>query len=266
MFLRGRVSYAQVQGTRKFQEDYMVHVPFVNTRGERGHLIGVMDGNSPVPEIDGGAVAKYCAKVIRMLFDHNALNTERELLDLTAKLDECTSHYSMGSTLSLAHINESRKVVTTALLGDSPIIVVDKYGRVIRSNEHNVRTNLHELAMATERGAGYYDGCIYNDPYGKSIRMSRALGCSELRNILNQTPTICTYAIDSRSMVIIASDGFLDSGDDNQRDDVLLPILAAAEVHSTAAELLRWREEEDLFKDNASVIIWKAKGWWDWRK
>lgn len=255
MFLRGTVSYAQAQGPRKAQEDYLVHVPFTDRRGNRGHLLGVMDGHG------GGETARYCAETIPALFNHDTENVERELRDLVAALDARTRLAGPGSTLSLACVNESRNSVTTAVLGDSPIIVVDDNGTVHRSVEHNVRTNLLERSAAIMRGAVYKGGYIQVTEDGDGLQVSRALGDRTLSAILDRTPSIRTFDIGSHSLVIVGSDGLLDPEHGSQNDRVLHAILATAR-RADAIAVLHLREEQGL-EDNTSVIMWKPRRWWN---
>lgn len=253
MLLRGTVSYVQAQGRRTSQEDYLVHVPFTNSRGERGHLIGVMDGHG------GTAVAKYCAETIPTLFDHNAESIEVEFRLMVGRLNAETAHPWSGSTLSLACVNESLNIVTTAVLGDSPIIVVDDKGTAHWSEEHNVRTNLRERKAAIMRGAIYQDGYIHVDERKSGLQMSRALGDRELSSILDRTPSLRSYRINSRSIVIVASDGLFSDAYADRSTEMTRDLLIAARKGG-AESVLRWREEQGL-EDNTSVIMWKPRRW-----
>ena len=255
MFLRGTVSHAQAQGPREAQEDYLVHVPFTNSRGERGYLLGVMDGHG------GGEVAKYCAETIPTLFDHEATDIWQELKNVVAQLDARTRLTRPGSTLSLAYVNETLSTVTTVVLGDSPIIVVDDKGTAHWSEEHNVRTNLHERKAAIMRGAIYLDGYIQVTEDGDGLQVSRALGDRTLSAILDRTPAVRNYCINSSSLIIVGSDGLL-GPDHKDPDDEILRALLATATSGDAAAVLRWREEQEL-EDNTSVIMWKPRKWWN---
>lgn len=258
MFLRGTVSSAQSVGPRETQEDYLVHVPFVNKRNEHGHLLGVMDGHG------GEDVAKYCSETIPVIFDHDATDGTQELRKITEQLVARTQFAGPGSTLSLAYINETLDIAATAVLGDSPIIIVDDTGAAYRSEEHNVRTNLVERGAAIMRGAFYNgeDGYIQVDEGGDGLQMSRALGDRTLSAILDRTPSLRSYRINSRSMVIIGSDGLIGPEHGDSSDQILLEILSAAKK-GDAPGVLRWREEQDSLEDNTSVIIWKPRRWWN---
>ena len=263
MFLQGAVSYAQAKGPRKFQEDYLLHLPFVNRRHECGHLLGVMDGHSSAEDTDGGRVAKYCAETIPMLFDHDAVDVRQELRKITAQLNASIVLADSGSTLSLAYVNESSCVVTTAMLGDSPIIIVDNNGEVQESEGHDVRTNLSERSAAIMRGAIYHNGRIHDDLDNPGLQMSRVLGDQALGKILDRTPSLRDYRINSDSVVIVASDGVFDPRHWETNGEALDALLAATGTHSTAVALLLWREKEKPLRDNTSIIMWKPRKWWD---
>lgn len=257
MFLRGSVSQVQMQGPRTSHEDRVVHVPFKSRRNGRGHLLGVMDGHA------GKGVAEYCATNIPRLFNPDTRNIKEEFETLVARLDAGTRDARAGSTLSLAHISESRGIVTLAVLGDSPIIVVDSAGATHLSEEHNARTNKFEREAAIGRGAIYQDGYLCKVRNGEGLQMSRALGDCRLRALLDRTPAISSHRINSRSVVLVASDGLFDPFHAHEPAEAVQSILAVIQSGGDAAAVLRWREEKEL-QDNTSLIIWKPKSWWKW--
>lgn len=252
-FLKGVGSFAQAQGPRDYQEDHMICLQLKSKRNGTGYLLGVMDGH------EGEEVAKYCSETIPSLFDPEAWDIEQELRGLVKRLDIDTRTYDMGSTLSLAHVNESKNIVTTVVLGDSPIIVVDSSGSIQRSVEHNVRSNLLERHAAVRRGAIYLDdGYIIATRHGDGLQLSRALGDHGLRNILDRTPVICSYKIGANSLVIVSSDGLFDASHEDSCDDTILALISAVRDGGGAAEVLRLKETEGL-NDNTSVVVWRAE-------
>jgi len=262
MLLRGTVSVAQAQGPRESQEDYLVQVPFKNKNNGQGHLLGVMDGHS------GKDVAEYCAKTIPRLFNLHATSVAQELHRVVAELGDRTRFLDAGSTLSLVCVNETRCTVTTAILGDSPVVVVDVAGKVLLSEEHNVRTNIREREAVLARGGVYRDGYIFNapnNPYGLShedgLQLSRALGDHSLRWIMDQTPAVSQYALGAQSVVVIGSDGLFDPSHEQSRGLVVREILTHARKNKGAYEVLRWRESFGL-QDNTTVIVWVPQKWW----
>lgn len=259
MTLRGKISYAQMQGPRSSQEDFLVHIPFYSQVNRCGHLIGVMDGHG------GKEVAKYCEEAIPQIFDSDALNIRQELRRVAEKLDDHTAFSKAGSTLSIAVINESNGIVITAVIGDSPIIVVNDSGNIWLSDEHNVRTNIPEREAAIRRGAKYDGGYIYDsyNPLGDQIQMSRALGDCNLRKILDRTPTVNRQYINSRSLIIVGSDGLFDPNHKQSRESSAQSVVTLVQSGGNAAQILQFRESQGL-EDNTSIIMWRPKKWWEW--
>jgi serine/threonine protein phosphatase PrpC len=264
MSLRGIVTTAQEWGPRDRQEDRILHFPFHN-KLRRGHLLAVMDGHG------GEEAADHCKKAIPRLLDPSASNLENELREMVKKLDSRTTLFESGTTLSVAMIDESNKTVTTVLLGDSPIIVVDKKGEIHISEEHNVRTNLEERIAVLTRGGAFDEdeGYVY-DPAQEErneriqyAQFSRSLGDQAMRRIVSREPAINTYGLNSRSCVVVASDGLFDPYHEMDRAELARQIASRVKSNNNAAEILTWRMNEEL-KDNTSVVIWRAIHWTDW--
>lgn len=250
----GVVSSAQALGpdeNHKGQEDFMVHVSHGTVR-----LLGILDGHG------GIGVAHYCARTIPQIFDFGASDTERELCRVVGVLNDRTRRRESGATLSLVHIDEAHRIATTAVLGDSPIIVIDADGATHRSVEHNVRTNMAEREAAIARGTSYTNGYICDKGGVRFLQLSRTLGDSTFDALLDRTPEICQYGLGVHSFIIVGSDGMFDPAHDDDTD-VAEQIITLARMRSNAQEILRWRESKEL-KDNASLIIWRPRRWWEW--
>jgi protein phosphatase 2C family protein 2/3 len=257
--LKGVTDAAQLIGGRNYQEDRVIHILFSNMFGNRGHLIGILDGHG------GDEVANYCAKHITNLFNPNAKNSATELERLIRALDVRTQFMDSGSTLSLAWIDERSSRVTTAILGDSPVVVFDSEGKIHIGVEHNVRSNLAERARTESRGGVYgYDGYIFNKPdgsghTGNGLQLSRALGDTELRKVLDQTPEIQQFDIGRDSIVIVASDGVFDPAHEAVDSSFVEDLIHWATKRGCNAkgllDLRRARLGE--YGDNASIIFWR---------
>ncbi len=263
MALHGLVSHAQRQGPREYQEDRIVHIPFVSKTHGQGHLLAVFDGH-------GGSsdVSQYCAQFLPQIFDSEAQNVEQELAKVVGKLDARTALAHAGTTVSLACILEARDSVTTALLGDSPIIVVDHRGRALMSEEHNVRSNGFEREAVIRRGGKYDDdGYIHRSGGNDYLQLSRALGNRAIRNILDQTPVIKSYRLSRKSLVLVASDGLIDPSHEMDDPEAVPELLAKARTTPNAESVLEWKENtKPGLQDNASLIMWRPekKKWWNW--
>lgn len=253
MSIRGIVSWVQAQGPHEAQEDFLVHASHGAYR-----LLGVLDGHH------GAGTAQYCARTIPQIFDFSAEDVGQELRRVVAALDDRTHRRESGSTLSLVHIDESRGAAVTAVLGDSPIIVVDEKGEVHRSEEHNVRTNEAERARAIAHGAFYSNGYICHGPHSADgLQLSRALGDRAFNTLLSREPDIHRYHLGKHSAVIIASDGLFDPAHEAPEAPVADEVVALVRKRKSAARILRWREMREL-EDNTSLIVWRPRRWWEW--
>jgi serine/threonine protein phosphatase PrpC len=235
----------------------VINISFKN-QNRTGYLIGVLDGHN------GSYVADLCASLIPTLFDSENPDPAQELCRLVQILHECTQARAEGSTLSLAYINESDRSVVTAVLGDSPIIVIDANGQIHVSEGHSVYSNIAEREAVIRRGGAYDDqgGYIHNAPdndYGLSsdfgLQMSRALGDSHFRRILDREPTIARHSLGRASAVLVASDGLIEPWR-SASSARLVGEIAEMMIHKCpASKILKWRELDE-FDDNTSLILW----------
>ena len=135
------VTYSSRQGPWEYQEDYYFFSR-IEEPGVSGWLLAIMDGHR------GKEVAEFCAKEIGRIFKiTDGADSEKMLRRLVAELNSKTVSLSAGSTLSVALILENQKKVSVAVLGDSPVLVLDKNGELHISPEHNVRANAKERAV-----------------------------------------------------------------------------------------------------------------------
>ncbi len=149
------VTYAQEKGPRNYQEDNFFYQRIENPQFH-GWLLAVMDGHN------GASVAELCAKEIKNLFTlQDADHTENALQYIVSVLNERTKHSQAGSTLSIALVLEDHNKVSIAILGDSPIVVLDGKEQLHISPEHNVRSNLKECESAEKRGGICAGGYLY---------------------------------------------------------------------------------------------------------
>lgn len=260
MRLHSAVTSARAHGPRDHQEDRVICEPFVTKTNGSGYLIGVLDGHG------GGEVSTFCAHKIPEIFSPHADDATAELIRIVQSLADQTEMFESGSTLSLVHIDEHEKIATTAILGDSPIVVIDKYGSTHIQLGHNISTNALERAAIEQRGGVCRDKYVYNAPgndYGMStyhgLQLTRALGDCDLRFILDRRPEINQFPLGTRSKIIVASDGILASEDAiRQQHD----LLAMATELQGADEMLQHRIKQKL-DDNTSIVVWRARSLWE---
>src|SRR5207248_3225351 len=100
----------------------------------------------------------------------------KALRQTVAALADLTENDEAGSTASIVYVPAEAEQAWAAVLGDSPVWMLDRAGRLHQGPLHNVRENPRELAAAMARGAIYQDGYI-QDPQGSQtgLQMSRCL-------------------------------------------------------------------------------------------
>ena len=233
------ITSATAQGPRFYQEDRCVTL----TNGDRSLLV-VLDGHG------GPEVAEHCAERLKTL---DALpDTEAGLRGLVQILAAETADYGAGSTLSMVSVTPEGAIV--AVLGDSPVLVMDSDGHAHISPEHNVRTNLAERKAAVAKGAQYGNGYVWM-PKGDGLQMSRALGDSHLSSFLSREPEV--YTIPNPRWVLVLSDGVLDPGHAKTSELIGdLQQLMVTIAEPTAQDVLDWAEARGL-NDNATVVLWR---------
>jgi serine/threonine protein phosphatase PrpC len=163
MELRGSVTSATAQGLRSHQEDRFLVYPFAS-RELRGYLLAVMDGH------DGSSAADVCVDAIPELFVlAGPEDLEASLHSIVAGLDQQTRGMTSGSTVSLACILESHGRAAIAVLGDSPVVAVDRGGEMVLSPSHNVRSNPEERRTGERRGGIFRRGYLTNPATGYGL-------------------------------------------------------------------------------------------------
>jgi len=252
----GSITAATEKGQRRYQEDrFLIHR--VNHDGEReGTLLAVMDGHN------GSGVAEFCNNNIPHLFSlQKGERAATALKRLVARLNTETDNMDSGSTLSLVYIPKNADRVHIAILGDSPVVLLGHDGNIRISPEHNVITNKAERAAAEKRGGTYSSGYIHNRSLYQGLQLGRALGDSWMGSVLSREPEIYSMKLGSRSIVIIASDGFTTARKRDGVDTIVRKVVAGADAN----EMMFWAKnyKRGGISDNATVIIWRGWGWKD---
>ncbi len=241
------VNFATLQGLRMNQEDRYV-AGVIQGKGRSGHLLAVMDGHG------GSYVADFCANNLARFFQLGDPEHPRKALEgLISRLNETTHMFREGSTISVAYVLEERNEVWAAVLGDSPIVVIDKIGKVYIGPNHNVRTNMAERSAAEKRG-GRYDGKYIRNSDGTGLQLTRALGDSQMAGIVSREPEI--FAVNDPVWVAVASDGMLDPAH-RDKGSSLNEFVSFGKASAGAEELMSWANGHVL-DDNATVVVWKG--------
>jgi serine/threonine protein phosphatase PrpC len=236
------LTVATAQGDRMYQEDrhFWTELP-------SGLLIAVMDGHA------GSKVAEFCQEQIGPLAD-SAFAEHQEAKEAISQIVSClaasTEEYFDGSTISIAYIPNGSRLVVIAILGDSPVIVCDKAGKIHVSPEHNAGSNVEERNAAMLRGGRYTSGYIRNGS-GQGIQLSRSLGDRDWGKILSREPEI--YEIAWPEWVLVCSDGLIDPGHHNSAG-IAMEIAESVNQGACAQELI---DRAGIRDDNATVILWR---------
>lgn len=237
-----KTTFAIKQGPRPYQEDRH-HETYIPAR--KWKLLAVMDGHG------GSEVSDFCEKNIFRLTPLDSPKPEYCLSSLVSHLNSATRRYQAGSTFSGVIISEELDTATIAILGDSPVVVLDSHRNLHISPEHNVRTNLKERKAAEERGGFYTNGYMCRGDF--SIQMSRALGDTAL-SFLSKEPEI--YTVNNPVWVLVASDGLFDPSHSNT-EELLKEIKRFAEAGADANTLMAWAEKRERgLEDNATAVVW----------
>ena len=248
----GKVTYAVRKGPRSYQEDYSCHMPIGNSSCS-GWLLAVADGHG------GQAVAEMIVQEIPKLFQlKDSAKPENALRKLVDSLNKKTAQFSdIGSTLSIACIFENPLTASIAILGDSPVIVLDGEQELHISPEHNIRSNSKELRRVEKRGGICIDGYVFKNDgargFDYGIQMSRALGDNCLSPVISHKPEI--YTIENPRWVLVASDGVFDPAHEDK--SVFKEIKEFAIKRASAEDVMQWAEKKGL-EDNATDLVWSS--------
>lgn len=245
-----QVTSASAQGQRSHQEDRWISEPLAG-----GYLLGVFDGHR------GAAVAEKASQEFIPLFKA-ALKTHPENMSETLRevftvLDKATRDQSAGSTASVVFIPHNAQNVHLAVLGDSPIAILNGDGKIHFGPDHNIRTNLKERSASQERGGVFYGGYL-EDPQlpGVGLQMARSLGDADLSRVLSRDPEIETVTLGGNGIVLVGTDGlFLPGGGPNA--DQLTRLLTLIHRGADAQALVQDALDRET-GDNVTALVWKA--------
>ena len=241
------------KGEKRYQEDRCV-VETLRLGDLRLQMLAIMDGHS------GSEVAELVKNILPRIVEDSFLQTgadiPRLLQNAISTIDEHTRYNYSGSTLSMVVIPDNESKAYVAVLGDSPVIILDKEGKAVTSPDHNIRTNLVERNEAIKRGATTNGRYIYDQKSGNGIQMSRALGDASMDSILNRTPEIYEVNLNEDSFIIVATDGVFDPGHDSEFD--VHRVIEAVDGGAEAKDLVKDALERQT-GDNATAVVWRAR-------
>lgn len=244
------VSAASAQGDRSHQEDFAIHAWIENI----GWLLAVFDGHN------GAAAAEKASQALLPAFESSWQTAPGDvpavLRGAFSALVSLTRNDRPGTTASMVFIPEKAQQACWAVLGDSPVAILDSKNRVRLGADHNVRSNPKELAAAIARGGIYRAGYL-EDPALPSVglQMARSLGDADLSRVLNREPDIETAPLGRRGIVLVGTDGLF-GPDNTSREDQLTRLLKmvreGADAESLVQDALRRQTG-----DNVTAIVWR---------
>lgn len=247
------VTVSSEKGKRSYQEDrYLAEVLEAEGHGKL-EVLAIMDGH-------GGA---QLAELVRSVLIDGLKTVLQDTTELPkaiqkffTRLNSATEHMDPGSTLSLVIIPQERQRAYVAILGDSPVIIRDKDGKICVSPEHNARVNPVEREAAIKRGAYWNGHYLVDKRSGDCLQMSRSLGDEPFASFLNREPEIYEIELDGDSFIIAASDGVFDPTHLDIEEEISRLAKMVAEG-AGASELVRDAIERQT-GDNATAIVWRA--------
>jgi serine/threonine protein phosphatase PrpC len=249
----GVVSLASAQGERSHQEDRAIY-EWVDSPAGKGWLLAIFDGHR------GATSADKASQELNALFKVHFVTAQgdaaRALGQVFLSLNEMTRDHLSGSTASVVFIPADAEVLYLAVLGDSPVAILDSRGQHHFGPDHNIRSNLLERSAALARGGVYHAGYL-EDPQFPDIglQMTRSLGDAELSRVLERNPEMQTVPLGGKGIVIVGSDGLLMPGGDPIPAQ-MGRLLGLAQKGADAAALVADAEERGT-GDNVTAIVWR---------
>jgi serine/threonine protein phosphatase PrpC len=252
----GQVSAASAQGSRPAQEDraqtLWIDLPAVPN--SPGWLLAVFDGHRHADVAD--KASKALPSLFKTALQASLSDVPQALRETFRALHALTQNALSGSTASIVYIPQEAGHAYVAVLGDSPVAVLDSQSRLYIGPDHNVRTNIPERASAEARGGFYQGGYLEDsDRPGTGLQMARALGDADLARVLSREPEIETVALGGRGVVLVGTDGLISAGQDPARRQLerLVKLIArGGDAHAVVEDALKRRTG-----DNVSAVVWK---------
>lgn len=253
MNLRNNPTVATAKGYRESQEDRYV-IAYIEAEHGKGQLMALMDGHGGSSAAD--KVAQSVEKSFIQALAESKGDIKQALYKAVEVLAYMTQNEKSGTTLSLVYVPDDESRAYVAVIGDSPVIITDKSGKIRVSPEHNVRSNPGELDAARERGAIYSGGYIFDPASQSGLQLSRALGDRELARVLSREPDIYSVELGKESVIIVASDGVFDPS----HGDVSTEITQVVDLVRGGGDAQALVDDASMRMtgDNATAIVWKA--------
>ena len=255
---KDNISAATATGGRAHQEDFYLFddLSMKSIKNGQGQLMAVFDGHGGVETAEQVSKAIYGVFGMTLATRHGDINVA--LKDAISRLALMTDSKKAGSTLSVVYIPSGHTIAHVAVIGDSPVIILDKDNKIVVSPDHNVRTNPVELAKAQKKGALYQLGYIMSPlPSGGGLQMSRSLGDKHIAHILDREPEIYSVPLCNKSFIILGTDGLFDPGHHDTAAQVGRVVVLA--MNGAGAKELVQDALDRVTRDNVTAIVWRPR-------
>jgi serine/threonine protein phosphatase PrpC len=216
------VTVSNAKSDRPNQEDRHVNARFEIdlVPNGLGRLLAVMDGHGGIRAV------QLVEKLLPQLFEEAMLNAggdvSRAMNVLFDRLAGYTANIESGTTLSLVYLPDNTGMAHWAVLGDSPVVIKGRDGRIFIAPGHNLAANPEERERVARRGAGYENGYMLIADKGEmlGLQVSGALGDVRFGSYLTRKPFVGSVPIGHRSFVFVGSDGIFNRETSHEKDDI----------------------------------------------
>lgn len=241
-----RIGASETIGVRESMEDNtIVNQGFI----EPGNvLIGIFDGHGgrEASEYAGNNLPSILSRQIK---SKNDLKTaiESSFHEIHNSIKSWGQY--VGTTVCIGIIESAKNQLTIANVGDTRCVMIKKKsGDIIRlSVDH--KPDIPEEKAYIEN----HNGFVENGRVNGILAVSRCLGDSSLGDVINTSPSICTYPIDQNEdyILIFGCDGLWDVISDQNASDLVKPEIDPM----LAARKLRDSALNSGSTDNISVVV-----------
>src|SRR3989338_8511143 len=257
---------------RHYQEDRLVDatVDIPGIRHGRGRLMLIADGHG------GHKVSQIVQDNVGQVFINELTasrgKVKKALTAIFPKLAQITTSQQdgdeldlMGTTVSLVYVPEDEAKVYVAVLGDSPVMIIDHKGNLKIGPEHKagLMSNKERRAIVAKGGFFKPGGKfkVMEHPDAPAIAPMRTLGDYHFDKILGRTPDVYSVRLGERSVVLVSSDGLMDVESFKPQEEYLRQIFDLVEQGAYAAGLVQHALTNGS-GDNVTAILFKVTKLW----
>lgn len=255
----GTVPYVEERVFEIPQKYHSLAYSFTSANGFGGTVFALIN------EHFGDMVAEICKQQILEFFTPACEDgIHVAFKELIRKLDENTHAMRCGAIFSIVFIPKDVQHAYVAIIGNLPVIIWDKTGKINVDLGHDVKTNITERLAVEARGGKYKNGYIWNPnlslPLG--LQTSRAIGNSEMREILSREPKTYSIPLGPQSIVVIANSELFGPVCENT-DTIDDTISARKRREDNVKKIIPYVCEptKRTLDVEASIITWRGHGW-----